>query len=152
MQPLNVICIHSTRKPISLPFCPPPSFSLFICIPDSFSSSANRWFEKRCCFPFFFFLYFHLKSVCVHIFSRHEVPVTSQPITIVYMDDDIVVVNKPASIPVSGLSDCHYFFIYTVNFFLKKFLSFFFVRYQVDSKFSYYFVYLVSARSALCLV
>lgn len=49
--------------------------------------------------------------VCSYIFfnSRHEVPVTSQPITIVYMDDDIVVVNKPASIPVSGLSDCHYF-------------------------------------------
>jgi 23S rRNA-/tRNA-specific pseudouridylate synthase len=38
---------------------------------------------------------------CV-VFSRHEVPVTSQPITIVFMDDDIVVVNKPASIPVSG--------------------------------------------------
>lgn len=33
---------------------------------------------------------------------RHEVPVTSQPITIVHMDEDIVVVNKPASIPVSG--------------------------------------------------
>lgn len=33
---------------------------------------------------------------------RHEVPVTCQPITIVHMDEDIVVVNKPASIPVSG--------------------------------------------------
>ncbi|KAH8306686.1 hypothetical protein KR044_006529 [Drosophila immigrans] len=31
---------------------------------------------------------------------RHEVPVTSQPIQIVHMDDDILVVNKPASIPV----------------------------------------------------
>ncbi|EDW63295.2 pseudouridylate synthase RPUSD2 isoform X1 [Drosophila virilis] len=31
---------------------------------------------------------------------RHEVPVTSQPITIVHMDEDILVVNKPASIPV----------------------------------------------------
>jgi 23S rRNA-/tRNA-specific pseudouridylate synthase len=41
------------------------------------------------------------------VFSRHEVPVTSQPITIVHMDDDIVVVNKPASIPVSGLNDRH---------------------------------------------
>lgn len=33
---------------------------------------------------------------------RHEVPVTNDPITIVHMDDDIVVVNKPASIPVTG--------------------------------------------------
>lgn len=31
---------------------------------------------------------------------RHEVPVTGQPITIVHIDDEIVVVNKPASIPV----------------------------------------------------
>ncbi|EDV98985.1 RNA pseudouridylate synthase domain-containing protein 2 isoform X3 [Drosophila grimshawi] len=31
---------------------------------------------------------------------RHEVPVTAHPITIVHMDDDILVVNKPASIPV----------------------------------------------------
>lgn len=45
--------------------------------------------------------------LCVFNFSRHEVPVTSQPIAIVHMDDDIVVVNKPASIPVSGLRDRH---------------------------------------------
>ncbi|ALC39283.1 RluA-2 [Drosophila busckii] len=31
---------------------------------------------------------------------RHEVPVTAQPISIVHMDEHIVVVNKPASIPV----------------------------------------------------
>ncbi|XP_030384802.1 RNA pseudouridylate synthase domain-containing protein 2 isoform X2 [Scaptodrosophila lebanonensis] len=31
---------------------------------------------------------------------RHEVPVTSQPIKIVHMDKDIIVVNKPPSIPV----------------------------------------------------
>ncbi|KRG03703.1 RNA pseudouridylate synthase domain-containing protein 2 isoform X1 [Drosophila mojavensis] len=31
---------------------------------------------------------------------RHEVPVTAQPISIVHIDDDILVVNKPASIPV----------------------------------------------------
>lgn len=45
--------------------------------------------------------------LCVFNFSRHEVPVTSQQIAIVHMDDDIVVVNKPASIPVSGLRDRH---------------------------------------------
>ncbi|TMW46612.1 hypothetical protein DOY81_008308 [Sarcophaga bullata] len=39
-------------------------------------------------------------DLLANIVHRHEVPVTSQPITIVYMDDDIVVVNKPASIPV----------------------------------------------------
>ncbi|XP_004529442.1 RNA pseudouridylate synthase domain-containing protein 2-like [Ceratitis capitata] len=38
-----------------------------------------------------------LLSNTVH---RHEVPVTAQPITIVHMDEDIVVINKPASIPV----------------------------------------------------
>ena len=31
---------------------------------------------------------------------RHEVPVSSQRIDIVHMDSDIVVVDKPASIPV----------------------------------------------------
>lgn len=39
-------------------------------------------------------------DLLANIVHRHEVPVTSQPITIVHMDDDIVVVNKPASIPV----------------------------------------------------
>ncbi|OAD60861.1 RNA pseudouridylate synthase domain-containing protein 2 [Eufriesea mexicana] len=34
------------------------------------------------------------------IASRHEVPVTSEPITVIHMDEDVVVVNKPASIPV----------------------------------------------------
>ncbi|XP_067635153.1 pseudouridylate synthase RPUSD2-like [Eurosta solidaginis] len=38
-----------------------------------------------------------LLSNTVH---RHEVPVTDQSITIVHMDEDIVVINKPASIPV----------------------------------------------------
>ncbi|XP_054729622.1 pseudouridylate synthase RPUSD2 [Anastrepha obliqua] len=38
-----------------------------------------------------------LLSNTVH---RHEVPVTDQPISIVHMDEDIVVINKPASIPV----------------------------------------------------
>lgn len=31
---------------------------------------------------------------------RHEVPVTSNPIEIIHMDEDFVVINKPASIPV----------------------------------------------------
>ena len=31
---------------------------------------------------------------------RHEVPVSSEKIRIIHMDDDMVVVNKPASIPV----------------------------------------------------
>ncbi|PSN35204.1 RNA pseudouridylate synthase domain-containing protein 2 [Blattella germanica] len=35
-----------------------------------------------------------------NVVHRHEVPVTADPITIIHMDDDIVVVNKPASIPV----------------------------------------------------
>lgn len=39
---------------------------------------------------------------------RHEVPIAADPITIIHMDEDIVVVNKPASIPVSGIKDCQY--------------------------------------------
>lgn len=37
-------------------------------------------------------------------YNRHEVPVTADPIEVVYMDDDLVVVDKPASIPVSDLN------------------------------------------------
>ncbi|XP_076256012.1 pseudouridylate synthase RPUSD2-like isoform X3 [Rhynchophorus ferrugineus] len=39
-------------------------------------------------------------DLLANVVHRHEVPVTSQAITIVHMDEDIVVVNKPASIPV----------------------------------------------------
>nr|CAD7457044.1 unnamed protein product [Timema tahoe] len=39
-------------------------------------------------------------DLLANVVHRHEVPVTSEPITIVHMDEDIVVVNKPASIPV----------------------------------------------------
>ncbi|XP_050431168.1 pseudouridylate synthase RPUSD2-like isoform X2 [Adelges cooleyi] len=35
-----------------------------------------------------------------NIVHRHEVPVTSDPIDIIYLDKNIVVVNKPASVPV----------------------------------------------------
>lgn len=42
-----------------------------------------------------------------NLYRRHEVPVTSDPIEVVHMDEDLVVVNKPASIPVS--------FIYIFN-------------------------------------
>ncbi|KAF9411055.1 hypothetical protein HW555_010038 [Spodoptera exigua] len=41
-------------------------------------------------------------DLLANVVHRHEVPVTSQPITLVHIDEDIVVVNKPASIPVSG--------------------------------------------------
>ena len=42
-------------------------------------------------------------SWCWLVCCRHEVPVTSEPITVIHMDEDVVVVNKPASIPVSGV-------------------------------------------------
>lgn len=45
---------------------------------------------------------------------RHEVPVTCHPITIVHMDEDIVVVNKPASIPVSGAETAINFFFFSL--------------------------------------
>ncbi|XP_044727223.1 RNA pseudouridylate synthase domain-containing protein 2-like isoform X3 [Chrysoperla carnea] len=39
-------------------------------------------------------------DLLANVVHRHEVPVTCQPITVVHMDEDVVVVNKPASIPV----------------------------------------------------
>ncbi|XP_073987103.1 pseudouridylate synthase RPUSD2-like isoform X12 [Rhodnius prolixus] len=39
-------------------------------------------------------------DLLANVVHRHEVPVTAEPITIVHMDEDVVVVNKPASIPV----------------------------------------------------
>ncbi|KAF7992251.1 hypothetical protein HCN44_001576 [Aphidius gifuensis] len=39
-------------------------------------------------------------DLLANIVHRHEVPVTSEPITVIHMDEDVVVVNKPASIPV----------------------------------------------------
>ncbi|XP_002065047.2 RNA pseudouridylate synthase domain-containing protein 2 [Drosophila willistoni] len=39
-------------------------------------------------------------DLLANVVHRHEVPVTAQPIRIIHMDEDIVVVNKPASIPV----------------------------------------------------
>ncbi|BFF94974.1 RNA pseudouridylate synthase domain-containing protein 2 [Drosophila madeirensis] len=39
-------------------------------------------------------------DLLANIVHRHEVPVTCHPIKIVHMNEDIVVVNKPASIPV----------------------------------------------------
>ncbi|XP_026469887.1 RNA pseudouridylate synthase domain-containing protein 2-like [Ctenocephalides felis] len=44
-------------------------------------------------------------DLLANIVHRHEVPVTSQRIAIVHMDEDVVVVNKPASIPVSARKD-----------------------------------------------
>ncbi|XP_014296986.1 pseudouridylate synthase RPUSD2 isoform X1 [Microplitis demolitor] len=39
-------------------------------------------------------------DLLANVVHRHEVPVTSDPITVIHMDEDVVVVNKPASIPV----------------------------------------------------
>ncbi|XP_074646356.1 uncharacterized protein LOC141902498 [Tubulanus polymorphus] len=35
-----------------------------------------------------------------HTLHRHEVPVTAEPIKIIHADDDVVIINKPSSIPV----------------------------------------------------
>ena len=42
----------------------------------------------------------HNDLIC-HQVHRHEPPVTAQPISILHEDDQLVVVNKPSSIPVS---------------------------------------------------
>ena len=39
-------------------------------------------------------------EIIAHVTHRHEVPVTAAPIKIVHSDDDLLVIDKPASIPV----------------------------------------------------
>ncbi|KAI7648779.1 hypothetical protein KC318_g17724, partial [Hortaea werneckii] len=39
-------------------------------------------------------------DVISHTLHRHEPPVTGQPIGIVHEDDDLIVINKPAGVPV----------------------------------------------------
>ncbi|EMC98188.1 hypothetical protein BAUCODRAFT_574268 [Baudoinia panamericana UAMH 10762] len=39
-------------------------------------------------------------DIISHTLHRHEPPVTAQPITIVHEDDDMIVINKPAGVPV----------------------------------------------------
>ena len=45
----------------------------------------------------------HNELVC-HTVHRHEPPVSAQPITIIHNDDHLVVLDKPASIPVNQVS------------------------------------------------
>lgn len=42
----------------------------------------------------------HPNDLLSHRVHRHEPPVTSQPLTLLHVDEGLVVVNKPASIPV----------------------------------------------------
>jgi hypothetical protein len=58
------------------------------------------------------------KFVSVLVLYRHEVSVCADDIRIVHMGDDIVVVNKPASIPVGRL------FLKCVSHSLSFFLPF----------------------------
>ena len=39
-------------------------------------------------------------DVLSHLIHRHEPPVTSAPIRIIHQSDELVVIDKPASIPV----------------------------------------------------
>jgi 23S rRNA-/tRNA-specific pseudouridylate synthase len=41
----------------------------------------------------------------VHVMHRHEPPVTARPIKIVYEDDELLVIDKPSSIPVSRMRE-----------------------------------------------
>jgi tRNA pseudouridine32 synthase len=50
-------------------------------------------------------------DLVTHVCHRHEPPVTAQPIEILHQDADVVVVNKPASVPVHA---CGKFFVNTV--------------------------------------
>eukprot|EP01135_Chromosphaera_perkinsii_P011095 Nk52_evm4s2340 gene=Nk52_evmTU4s2340 len=39
-------------------------------------------------------------SAVSHVIHRHEPPVSAEPIALIHVDEDVVVVNKPASVPV----------------------------------------------------
>ncbi|KAJ3159259.1 RNA pseudouridylate synthase domain containing protein 2 [Geranomyces michiganensis] len=47
-------------------------------------------------------------DVMVHSIHRHEPPVTADPLEIVHKDDDLLVVNKPSSIPIHPTGRYHH--------------------------------------------
>ncbi|EED12865.1 DRAP deaminase (Rib2), putative [Talaromyces stipitatus ATCC 10500] len=47
-------------------------------------------------------------AIVSHSTHRHEPPVSSQPIGIIHEDDDMIVIDKPAGIPVHGAGRYHY--------------------------------------------
>jgi tRNA pseudouridine32 synthase len=53
-------------------------------------------------------------DIICHSMHRHEPPVTDENIRVVFRDDQVMVIDKPASIPVSALSSCP-FIIYLKN-------------------------------------
>jgi tRNA pseudouridine32 synthase len=47
-------------------------------------------------------------DLVTHTMHRHEPPVTAQPINAVFEDDDLIVINKPAGVPVHPAGRYHY--------------------------------------------
>src|SRR5437667_3056999 len=47
-------------------------------------------------------------DVVTHTLHRHEPPVTDKPVTVVYEDDGMIVINKPAGIPVHPAGRYYY--------------------------------------------
>ncbi|KAJ3417446.1 RNA pseudouridylate synthase domain containing protein 2 [Chytridiales sp. JEL 0842] len=47
-------------------------------------------------------------DLIAHTIHRHEPPVTADPIKIVYQDEELLVVDKPASVPVHATGRYHY--------------------------------------------
>ena len=44
-----------------------------------------------------------IMCMCVNLLRRHERPVLGEAVSIVHLDDELVVVHKPPSVPVSCL-------------------------------------------------
>ncbi len=44
----------------------------------------------------------HNDLIC-HLVHRHEPPVTARPLTIIHSDQELLVIDKPASIPVRNV-------------------------------------------------
>lgn len=47
-------------------------------------------------------------DVVTHTLHRHEPPVTDKPVTVVCETDDMIVINKPAGMPVHPAGRYHY--------------------------------------------
>lgn len=111
-----------------LVFHPFPSLFIFLSFPSPVyrpppTHTHNFWREGDSDKADFFLLlllfniyWFHVDSLVgwLLLHCRHETPVLAKPIRVIHVDKDIVVLDKPGSLPVSGSfrerRKCFFFF------------------------------------------
>ena len=69
--------------------------------PPSRTLSLNV--STRCCHQQTTFNQCFVYARCCRLLSRHETPVLSKPIEVIHLSEDLVVLDKPCSLPVSNL-------------------------------------------------